>query len=129
MHALIGDDDRIVTDDDASSLGADADASSPSSMFFPGIFKRRRDSNNAAEDAESGAGMNELKRTPSLPIAQHYNPDRTLIYDHVNASRDGSLSVAMEQVSIFLINDGTVISFFQVVQSVLSADFRTVAEP
>ena len=117
MHALIGDDDRIVTDDDASSH-AEVSPTSPSGPFFPkieGMFRKRRNSNEPVQDTESSPGFDELKRRPSLAIAQHYNPDRTLIYDHVNASRDGSLSVAMEQVSIFLTNDGTVISFFQVI--------------
>lgn len=123
MHALIGEDDRIVTDDDASSI---TDLASPSngSVFRKRIFKTRRDSKEGVLDPENEAGFG---RRSSLAIAQHYNPDRTLIYDHVNSSREGSLTVAMEQVSVFLINDGTVISFFQVQWCYCSANDRTAA--
>jgi len=121
MHALIGEDDRIVTDDDASSY---AEPPSPRESFpspraffpkFDGLFRKHHDSNEGVQDAETATGFDDVKgRRLSLPIAQHYNPDRTLIYDNIKSSREGSLSVAMEQVSIFMINDGTIITFFQV---------------
>jgi len=110
MHALIGEDDRIVTEDDASSIN-EMPSSPSGSLFKKGIFRRHHDSDEQVHDSEHQVG---LHRRSSLPIAQHYNPDRTLIYDHVNSSREGSLTVAMEQVSIFLTIDGTVLSFFQV---------------
>lgn len=123
MHALIGEDDRVVTEDDASESFT-VEPPSPSgsfpspNAFFPkleGLFRKRHDSNEGVQDAENATDFGDLKaRRSSLPIAQHYNPDRTLIYDHVKSSREGSLSVAMEQVSIFMTNEGTVISFFQV---------------
>jgi hypothetical protein len=122
MHALIGEDDRVVTEDDAPDSCVEPPSPSASfrspNAFFPkleGLFRKRQDSNEGVQDAENATDFGDLKgRRLSLPIAQHYNPDRTLIYDHVKSSREGSLSVAMEQVSIFMTNEGTVISFFQV---------------
>ena len=122
MHALIGEDDRVVTEDDAPESCVEPPSPSRSfpspNAFFPkleGLFRKRHDSNEGVQDAENATDFGDLKgRRLSLPIAQHYNPDRTLIYDHVKSSREGSLSVAMEQVSIFMTNEGTVISFFQV---------------
>src|SRR5271170_2332535 len=134
MHALIGEDDRVVTEDDASESFT-VEPPSPSgsfpspNAFFPkleGLFRKRHDSNEGVQDAENATDFGDLKaRRSSLPIAQHYNPDRTLIYDHVKSSREGSLSVAMEQVSIFMTNEGTVISFFQVCQVSCKVNFRT----
>jgi hypothetical protein len=37
-----------------------------------------------------------------------------LIYKNVKSTRESSLTVAVEQVSIFLTSDGTVLTFFQV---------------
>jgi hypothetical protein len=65
-------------------------------------------------DAETAAGMDQPQKLSVSPIAQHYHPDRNLIHDRIKSSRETSLTVAVEQVSIFLTNDGTVITFFQV---------------
>jgi hypothetical protein len=65
-------------------------------------------------DAETAAGVDQPQKLSVAPIAQHYHPDRTLIHDQINSMRSSNLTVAVEQVSIFLTNDGTVITFFQV---------------
>lgn len=65
-------------------------------------------------DAETAAGMDQPQKLSVSPIAQHYHPDRSLIHDQIKSMRETSLTVAVEQVSIFLTSDGTVITFFQV---------------
>jgi hypothetical protein len=65
-------------------------------------------------DAETAAGMDEPQHLQSSPIAQHVHPDLQLVHREAQATRDSNLTVAVEQVSIFLMNDGTLISFFQV---------------
>jgi hypothetical protein len=67
------------------------------------------------QDAVRMEGVDDFPRRGSINIAQQSNPDRTLIYDQINkSSKQSNLTVVVEQVSIFLTRDGTVISFFQV---------------
>lgn len=65
-------------------------------------------------DAETAAGMDGPQKLRVSPIAQHYHPDRKLVHDQIQGMRETNLTVAVEQVSIFLTSDGTVITFFQV---------------
>ena len=58
-------------------------------------------------------GLPKLERWESLPIAQHYNPERSLIHE-VSRPANLNLTVAVEQVSMFLTVDRTLITFFQV---------------
>ena len=65
-------------------------------------------------DAETAAGIDEPQTLRATPIAQHSHPDRAMIYKEVKSTRMATLTVAVEQVSIFLTADGTVLTFFQV---------------
>jgi hypothetical protein len=111
MHVLVGDDNQIVIYNEGSTedLAQKRPHKSLSSQFKE-IFKHK----NEGADTESSVGLGEPEGL--IPIAQHYNPDRSLIYDQVKSSRESNLTVAVEQVSIFLIHDGTVITFFQVLR-------------
>lgn len=109
MHVLIGDDNQIVMYNEDSTQGP-VEEPPHKSLFslLKGIFKRKGE----VADAESSVGLDESENY--IPIAQHYNPDRSLIYDEVKSSRESNLTVAVEQVSIFYTQGGTVITFFQV---------------
>jgi hypothetical protein len=119
---LIGDDDHIIADDgDSESIRSWVAPESPS----PGpttvygklreLFNRRsKKQEDMVRDAETAAGMDEPQHLQSSPIAQHVHPDLELVHKEAYATRDSNLTVAVEQVSIFLMNDGTLISFFQV---------------
>ena len=120
MHVLIGDDSQIVVDDkdttskqkndvEGSLLSGDTVVSR-----LKRLFTKRHKPHDSFDNTDTLASNDKLERVSSLPIAQHYNPDRKLIYENVRSSRESALTVAMEQVSIFLTSDGTVISFFQV---------------
>jgi hypothetical protein len=118
---LIGDDEHIIVDDnDSDSIRSwVSERPSPRPTTFFGKLKdllngHRVKEEDMVRDAETAAGMDEPQHLQSSPIAQHYHPDRDLIYNHAKAMRDSNLTVAVEQVSIFLTNDGTVITFFQV---------------
>ena len=117
MHVLRNDDDQTVIDDaDSVSLKSRSEQV-PTNTFashLMGLFRRHSKSKSFPNDAETAAGFDESDKRTSIPIAQHYNPDRSLIYDQVKSSRESNFTVAVEQVSIFLTSDGTVISFFQV---------------
>ena len=118
MHVLRNDDDHTVIDDaDSVSLTNRPEQQLATNTFVShvtGLFRRRSKSKNVPKDAETASEFDESNRRTSIPIAQHYNPDRSLIYDEVKSSRESNFTVAVEQVSIFLTHDGTVISFFQV---------------
>src|SRR5271169_1758847 len=106
MHALRGHRDQIVYDGD-SRTHEDEDSPLP---FYKGWFSRFK-----GKDAERMEALNDLTRRGSISVSQHYNPDRNLIYDEISrSSKESNLTVIVEQVSIFLTRDGTVISFFQV---------------
>jgi hypothetical protein len=109
MHALIGENDRIVVDDTHDLNRFEPQPDTTLFSKIEGLLKRHQRAHD--KDAESRAGS---IRRGSLPIAQHYNPDRSLIYDHVKSMRESGLTVNMEQVSLFLTDNGTVLSFFQV---------------
>jgi hypothetical protein len=119
LHVLVGEDDEIVLDDDASSLSGwveEPHEEEPSlwaktKSFFTG---KKNDTEQVVRDAETVAGMDEPQTFRVSPIARHHHPDRRIIHDGYKNTRDLSLSVAVEQVSIFLIGDGTLITFFQV---------------
>lgn len=132
LHVLIGDDDQIVVDDDdAPSISSLGDERTPDPSFFGKLkawFKGSKP-DDMVRDAETAAGMGEAQTLNATPIAQHYNPDRKYIYDQVNSTRDTNLTVAVEQVSIFLTSDGTVITFFQVIQIMHLVDFSNLVEP
>src|SRR5271169_4669751 len=105
MHALRGHRDQIVYDGD-SRAQEDEDPPSPSYRRW---FSRSKD-----KDAERMEAF-DLSRRGSISVSQHYNPDRNLIRDEISkSSKESNLTVIVEQVSIFLTRDGTVISFFQV---------------
>ena len=117
MHALVGDDDKIVTDDDdIASVRRERSRDNESAWTkikkSIGLGQRK-----AVDDVEAQRHRREdlkLERWDSVPIAQHYNPDRNLIYEEVKFSRPSNLTVAVEQVSMFLTGDRTLITFFQV---------------
>jgi hypothetical protein len=116
MHVLRNDDDQAVIDDE-DSISLKIPPEQPSNTLVShvtGLFRRPSKSKSSPKDVETVASFDEDKRLDSIPIAQHYNPDRSIIYDEVKSSRETNFTVAVEQVSIFLTSDGTVISFFQV---------------
>jgi hypothetical protein len=116
MHVLRNDDDQsVINDTDSVSLHSQSEHINTFSSQVKGLFRRRSKFKSFPKDAETVAGFDDNGRRGSIPIAQHYNPDRNLIYDQVKSSRESNFTVAVEQVSIFLTSDGTVISFFQVV--------------
>jgi hypothetical protein len=119
LHVLIGDNDEIVVDDedDAHSIGSWVEQSAPDMSTWGKIksfLSRSNKTDEMVKDAETAAGMDEPQTLRSTPIAQHSHPDRAMIYDQVKSTRMSTLTVAVEQVSIFLTADGTVITFFQV---------------
>jgi hypothetical protein len=119
LHVLIGDDDNIVVDDDdsASMLSWVTETAPPPPTMFSKLvefFKGGTRHDDMVRDAETAAGMDEQQKLKVTPIAQHYHPDRKLIHDEIKSMRQSNLTVAVEQVSIFLTSDGTVITFFQV---------------
>ena len=116
---MIGDNDEIVVDDenDSHSIGSWVEQSAPDTSTwgkFKSFLSRKKKTNEMVKDAETAAGIDEPQTLRSTPIAQHSHPDRGLIYDGVKSTRMSTLTVAVEQVSIFLTADGTVITFFQV---------------
>jgi|SRR5271154_5506349 len=119
LHVLIGDNDEIVVDDedDSHSIGSWVEQSVPDTSTWGKIksfLSRSNKTDEMVKDAETAAGMDEPQTLRSTPIAQHSHPDRAMIYDKVKSTRMSTLTVAVEQVSIFLTADGTVITFFQV---------------
>jgi Mg2+ and Co2+ transporter CorA len=131
LHVLIGDDDQIVIDDeDAPSISSRVEERTPDPSYLGKLnawFKGSK-TDDMVRDAETAAGMEERETLNVTPIAQHYHPDRKYIHDKVNSTRATSLTVAVEQVSIFLTSDGTVITFFQVIQFVHLVDFSNLVE-
>jgi hypothetical protein len=121
LHVLIGDDDQIVVneddneDTDSLTNWLEEPAPVPSTWDkIKSFFSKQAKQDDMVRDAETAAGIDNPQRLTSMPIAQHYHPDRSLIYKNVKSTRESNLTVAVEQVSIFLTNDGTVITFFQV---------------
>src|SRR5215471_691380 len=117
MHVLRNDDDQAVIDDaDSVSLTSQPEQQRPNTFVsqVTGLFRRRSKPKYFPKDSETASDFDECQRQNSIPIAQHYNPDRSLIYDQVKSSRESNFTVGVEQVSLFLTGDGTVISFFQV---------------
>ena len=119
LHVLVGDDDQIVVndnDDDATSTSSWSAQPLPqrSSTWdkIKSFLSRRSKQEEMVRDAETAAGIDQSQTTSR--IAQHYHPDRSIIYEQVKSTRKSNLTVAVEQVSIFLTTDGTVITFFQV---------------
>ena len=113
MHVLIDDDERHVIAEEILSL-KNIQKDGPYRKVLTKIkalFKRKSQSRKA--DNEADANSVELEKVDSIPIAQHYNPDRSLIYEEVRSSRESNFTVVVEQVSIFLTTDGTVITVFQ----------------
>jgi len=119
LHVLIGDNDEIVVDDetDSHSIGSWVEQRAPDTTIWgkvKGYFSSSNKTDEMVKDAETAAGIDEPQTLRSTPIAQHVHPDRAMIYDGVKSTRMSTLTVAVEQVSIFLTADGTVITFFQV---------------
>jgi hypothetical protein len=113
MHVLRGDNDRIVSED-CVSLRSMSEPNPPREKgFISKIKKVFQGTRRRKGDPETRAGIDDINQL-STPIAQHYNPDRNIIYEGLKSSRETNFSVVVEQVSIFLNGDGTVISFFQV---------------
>jgi hypothetical protein len=118
LHVLIGDNNQIVVNDDYANSTSDwVEQRAPDlSMFakLKSFFKGGNKTNDVVRDPETATGMDIPQKLNETLIAQHYHPDRRLIYKQVNSTRKANLTVAVEQVSIFLTNDGTLITFFQV---------------
>src|SRR5579859_1182455 len=119
LHVLIGDNERIVVDDDdsASMLSWVEDQRAADTSFWSklkDLLKGTNKSEDMQRDAETAAGMDEQQKLLVTPIAQHNHPDRSLIHNQIKSMRESKLTVAVEQVSIFLTTDGAVITFFQV---------------
>jgi len=117
MHALVGDNDQIVVDDDEM-------ASIRRQKIYDdeGILTKIKkvlslEKHEKANDIEAQHDDLRLEWSETIPIAQHYNPDRNLIYEQIKSSRPLNLTVAVEQVSMFLTGDRTLITFFQVSSS------------
>ena len=121
LHVLIRDNDQIVLSDDGE------DSTSTSGWFerapphqsstwdkIKSLLSRKAKPDEMIQDAETAAGIDQPETLTVMPIAQHYHPDRSIIYNKVKSTRKSNLTVAVEQVSIFLTTDGTVITFFQV---------------
>ena len=101
MHALRGDCYQIVYDGDSPAHKKEG------SMGWFSRFK--------GKEVARMEGLDDFPRRGSISVVQHNNPDRNLIYDQISkSSKQSNLTVVVEQVSIFLTRDGTVISFFQV---------------
>jgi len=114
LHVLIGDNSQIVVnDDDANSISDWVEQAPDPSMFskLKSFFKGGNKTDGVVRDAETAAEVHIPQNLNTTPIAHHYHPDRRLIF---NSTRKADLTVAVEQVSIFLTNDGTLITFFQV---------------
>jgi len=119
MHVLIGDDHRIVTDggDSASIHGPNAHHNREHGESLWSRFKalfRRHKKKAAPTDDEYAVASDDDDEVIKTPMSIAHNPDRNLIYEEVKGSRESNLTVAVEQVSIFLTENGTVITFFQV---------------
>ena len=118
LHVLIGDNDEILVDDenDRHSIGSWVERSPDASVWgkFKSYFSRTNKTDGMVKDAETAAGIDEAETLRPTPIAQHSHPDRAFIYNQVKSTRMSTLTVAVEQVSIFLTADGTVLTFFQV---------------
>jgi hypothetical protein len=108
----------VVDDEDADSIPSWVEERIPNPSLWSRlkVFFMGGNSNvdNLARAAEAAAGLDESQEFNVTPMAQLYYPDRKLIYDGVKSTREASLTVTVEQVSIFLMDDGTVITFFQV---------------
>jgi len=114
MHALVGEDDKIVLDeDDIASIRRERTSYKESTWtkIKHAIGLGRQE---AVDDVEAQRHQDDELKLESAPIAQHYTPERNLIYEEVKASRASNLTVAVEQVSMFLTGDRTLITFFQV---------------
>lgn len=127
LHVLIGDNDEIVVDDetDSHSIGSWVEQRAPDTTIrgkLKSYFSRSSRTDEMVKDAETAAGIDEPQTLRSTPIAQHLHPDRAMIYNGVKSTRMSTLTVAVEQVSIFLTDDGTVITFFQVTYSGFAVD-------
>lgn len=119
LHVLIGNDNQIVIEDeDSESISSLVVERAPDRSFLSSVvkncFKRDNGTGDMVHDAEIAAGMGQSQKIKIPLIAQHYNPDRRFIYDEAKSMRESNLTVAVEQVSIFLTSDGTLITFFQV---------------
>jgi len=122
LHVLIRDDDQIVVsddDEDSNSTSTWLERPPPSHQSstwdkIKSLLSRKANPDEMVQDAETAAGIDQLETLPAMPIAQYYHPDRSIIYNQVKSTRKSNLTVAVEQVSIFLTTDGTVITFFQV---------------
>ena len=119
LHVLIGEGEHIVVDDeDSASVLSWIEDQRPTETSFwsklKDLLKGTSQNNALLRDAETAAGVDQPQKLSVTPIAQHYHPDRSLIHNQINSMRSSNLTVAVEQVSIFLTNDGTVITFFQV---------------
>jgi Mg2+ and Co2+ transporter CorA len=112
MHCLVADDE--VIDREEAVLHAHTHEQPNRGSFFSKMKHWWTSNDRKADKEPAGALANyTFERKGSITIAQHYNPDRSLIHEQAR-SRDSNLTVAVEQVSIFLTSDGTVLSFFQV---------------
>jgi hypothetical protein len=118
LHILIGDNNQIVVnDDDANSISEWVEQITPDLSTFAKLksfFKGGNKTDDVVRGPETAAGMDIPQKLNETLIAQHYHPDRRLVYKQINSTRKANLTVAVEQVSIFLTNDGTLITFFQV---------------
>jgi hypothetical protein len=109
MHVLTDDNSQIMIYDENSRQDHMQERSHKLlSSRFKELFKHKSE----GTDSESASDLNKPKYL--TPFAQHYNPDRSLINDGMKSSRESNLTVAVEQVSIFLVHDGTLLTFFQV---------------
>jgi hypothetical protein len=115
LHVLIGDDAKIVTEDRESFDLPDQGNQRPrETSFYNQIADYFHGNNDEEKNAEEGkAPSNRSTRRSSVAtIAQHHNPDRDIIYEN-KGMKQSNLTVGVEQVSILLTEDGTVITFFQ----------------
>jgi hypothetical protein len=120
LHILKRGDDQIVLDDadsEASDGSSDQDdeISHTRSLFqkLKSLFHRERPE-DVVEDAEIAAGIDDPQTLERRPISLHRHIDRAIVHSRIQKTRPTTpLVVGVEQVSLFITNDGTLITFFQ----------------
>ena len=116
---LVTENDEIVMDEEGTALqnGWKDDRKPDKSLFrkIREFFSRSEQKDELVRDAETVAGMEEPQHLCVGPLGRNGPDDRKLVLDAKSKMRETkNLTVAVEQVSIFLTNDGTLITFFQV---------------
>jgi hypothetical protein len=89
------------------------------------FFSHANQKKELVRDAETVAGMENHQQLRVAPLDQYPDHGR-MLQDAKSKMRETDLTVAVEQVSVFLTNDGTLITFFQVFLRVPRFNFRNL---